>query len=150
MDIIAGGEYSPGGMEAEIGFGFRGSALPSGAYFLGLPLFFFIGIGIGCDVDGTDDAPAPWEIGEITPSPELSFSGLAEPGAASAIRGGEWKLRPTSATLVPIPVNGIASLLSIQHHMPDQRFSGRIKRSLPKSYGFSSLSHSTLRTGMSR
>ncbi|RZR72320.1 hypothetical protein BHM03_00012462 [Ensete ventricosum] len=87
------GVYSPSGIDAEIGDGFSGrTSFPSGPYFLGLPLFFFIpsaaaattstaAAGAGADANANanadTDAPTPMPMppphrpGSVSPPPSL-------------------------------------------------------------------------------
>ncbi|RWW78486.1 hypothetical protein BHE74_00013291 [Ensete ventricosum] len=89
------GVYSPSGIDAEIGDGFSGrTSFPSGPYFLGLPLFFFIpsaaaattstaAAGAGADANANanadTDADADADADAATSPPWLGFSSPLSP-----------------------------------------------------------------------
>ncbi|RZS09441.1 hypothetical protein BHM03_00040518 [Ensete ventricosum] len=86
----------PVGAEAEIGIGFSGrSRLPSGPYFLGLPLFFFT-VPSAPTPAGATTNPAGGATGAaIPPASPAGFSSPTTPTASAA--DGGWKLLLPSA-----------------------------------------------------
>ncbi|THU73774.1 hypothetical protein C4D60_Mb04t26400 [Musa balbisiana] len=86
----------PVGAEAEIGIGFSGrSRLPSGPYFLGLPLFFFTVPSTPTPAGPTTNPASGVTGAAIPPASPAGFSSPTTPTASAA--GGGWKLLLPSA-----------------------------------------------------
>ncbi|RWW51818.1 hypothetical protein BHE74_00041797 [Ensete ventricosum] len=102
----AAGVYStPDGTDAEIGSGFSGCrSLPSGPYFLGRPLFFFVGSATGVAAAGPTTTAAAVEAAAVitiavTPTGQADFSSVTTvaAGEAEGGGGGGWQMPAPSA-----------------------------------------------------
>ncbi|RWW08613.1 hypothetical protein BHE74_00009224 [Ensete ventricosum] len=93
--------WTPAGTDAEIGIGFSGrSRLPSGPYFLGRPLFFFIG--------SAATNPTTAASGKAAAGPTTTPAGAATGGAATT--AGEAEAATAAGAIPPISLAGFSSL----------------------------------------